>query len=149
MRRGNCTNNKTTKEISLYRPLIEGALNEGWALWRVQDGSFGRKPADCAGISPSGVGVLLEVKVYDKVLFPGSRIPNQLLRFNQNAWLAEYARLKAYSLVAIYNDTLNEMWVFRILHPNQLERSTLVSELICIELKLDGKGRWVGWNQLL
>jgi len=111
------------KESDLYAPLIAGANREGWRLFRIEDGSWGRKVADIAGITSTGRGVLVEVK-----------IGNGPLRANQEAWLKEYEAKGGLGLIARYQN--GNMCLFRYGHP-------IVSGYV---MRMNRFGEYIDWS---
>ena len=127
------------KEKELYNPIIAGMVAEGWTMFRIEDGSFGKKPFDIAGIAPDGKGVGLEVKLTNK--YDSEEFPWKLCSSHQVSWLKEYAKKGAYSLLAIY--TLDD---------NKLRIWELWDDLNTyghMEMILDKFKRYAGWDRLL
>jgi hypothetical protein len=92
-------------ERDYYAGLVKGAIAEGWALFRIGDGAWGKKPCDIAGCDPYGFAVALEVKRI-KSPHPLNRpLPWHLFTGHQLAWLESYARRPAaIALVALVTD---------------------------------------------
>ena len=129
------------KERVLYKALLEGSAMEGWSLFRLADGSYGKKPADCAGIAPTGQGVLLEVKYTDK---EHSTIPWNLFSTHQKIWAQEFANQGGIALAAIYSDTTGTMTVFKLRKGYNEQDECEVFKLIRNKF-----GLYSGWDQLL
>ena len=126
-----------SKEQHLYVPIIDGAFAEGWRLLRIEDGSFGKKPADITGIAPNGRGVLIECKL---VYFATSdTIPWYHCSIHQRSWLKEYARNGGIALLAVF---CGERLIVYKLHKD-------IEDFTTFELKLDKFKRFSGWGQLL
>jgi hypothetical protein len=85
-------------ERDLYIPLIRGANCEGWRLYRYPDLASGSKPFDIGGVSPTGVAVALEVKLYRRDL---ENITEAIkaLHPHQLSWLEAYGSRSALGLL--------------------------------------------------
>lgn len=90
------------KETTLYNSIIKGAELEGWLLFKIVDGSVGKKPFDICGLSHDGRAVAIEVKVCRNLKLP-DYLPEHLFKKHQLAWLREYAKRGAISLALIYH----------------------------------------------
>lgn len=126
-------------EDELYPPLIDGARIDGWALFRLADGSWGKKPFDIAGIASDGRAVGLEVKVVEKFPVAPEKFPWAVFSEHQKNWLAEYDRLGGLGLIALYNWRLGEVQIYKYGLP----------EMPGVKLARRGKIGYVGWNLLL
>lgn len=103
-------------ENKLYLPLTDGGDHENWLLYRIADGSNGKKPFDIGGCDPYGVAVGLEVKVTGERATDvgGHPLPWGLFEIHQRWWLREYARQRALALVGLYYDSTKEMRIYRL-----------------------------------
>jgi hypothetical protein len=126
------------KERLLYRPLIEGAAMEGWSLFRLEDGSWGKKPFDIAGIAPSGLAVGLEVKA--PYHCASDTIPWRLFSAHQRLWLEEYATQGGIALATIGCE--DKVIVYKL--SKELPEAFAVYELVKNKF-----GTFSGWTQLL
>ena len=126
-------------EATLYPALEKGAIADGWPLTRISDGSFGKKCGDFVGVAPNGLGVLLEVKVINKLPANSNFFPWQVFESHQIQWLKAYEKTGAFALAALFEWQTDTMRVYRI----QLQPPYPHTDLTL------GKGGWVGWSQLL
>lgn len=127
------------REQDLYNPIIAGMASEGWVMFRISDGSFGKKPADCAGITPTGVGVLLEVKLVDHIGY--NPLPWNRLSMHQRAWLKEYAKNDGIALIVTYYPNDDRLMVYKLQKDGEGYTQ--------FRMVLDKFKRWCGWSQLL
>jgi hypothetical protein len=97
------------REHDSYDGLIQGAYREGWLLCRISDGSYGKKPFDIFGCSPTGQAVAVEVKLMDSL--PG-RPPLHLLETHQKAWLEAYAQRGCLSFLVVVEKSGHQARVF-------------------------------------
>lgn len=142
------------QEADQYGPLWKGANSTGWHLFRIADGSVGKKPADIAGVAPDGRGVLIEVKTIRQT---SNRLPQggvarvdwKLYATHQRAWLARYAEAGALAIVAQYDEQLREMHLWPLTRAEHFyDGGPRVHQ------KMDrwdfGRGpEWCGWQDLL
>ena len=128
------------RESEFYEPLRIGALADGWLVFRISDGSFGKKPADIVGCAIDGVGTLIEVKVVSKFPEADNDFPWTLFSAHQVIWLNSYSKQGAYALTPLFNWRTDEMRVYLI-----TERPPYTYALLT---QMKG-GSWVGWNRLL
>ena len=126
-------------ENVLYRPLENGAVADGWPLYRIPDQSFGKKPADLIGMASNGLAVLVEAKVVQKLPANTQFFPWQLFESNQINWLNAYQNAGAFALAALFEWPTDTMRVYRI----QKE-----APYPAVDLKLTKAG-YVGWSLLL
>ena len=75
------------READLYAPIIKGANSEGMFLFRIADGTFGKKPYDIAGFTSSGVAVGIEVKLVRRFPDYDQKIPKSIFSPHQIVWL--------------------------------------------------------------
>lgn len=110
-------------ESDHYGALWKGANAERWSLFRMADGSVGKKPADIAGCSPEGIGVLIEVKLIKNTRpSVGPSLPHwDMYATHQKAWLRKYAEAHAIAIAAEYDVSRREMRLFPIIDPEQIE----------------------------
>lgn len=136
-------------EADHYGPLWQGANSEGWHLFRIADGSVGKKPADIMGCSPNGFGVIVEVKSgirranwrADSPHWPDYAV-------HQKAWLRLYAEASAISLAAEYDELQREMRIFMITSVDQVHEIVSPTPVYsCILPKI--AGIYIGWHQIL
>jgi hypothetical protein len=122
-------------EKDLYKGIIDGARSEGWLLFRIADGTLGKKPFDITGCAKDGKAVAVEVKVDRRT---NTNIDNfqGLLEVHQVNWLKAYSMNDAYALVLIYQ---NEQLVV-IQYFNGTPKCELVLQ--------EKNGSWIGWSNL-
>lgn len=99
-------------ERELYAPIVSGAQRAGWCLFRINDGSVGRKPCDIVGCDGTGRGVMLEAKVVRGNL--PTCIPWSLFEKHQKPWLQAFAQRGAIALVALYSTSTDKLTVVQI-----------------------------------
>jgi hypothetical protein len=138
-------------ERDLYRAMILGAQLERWALYRIADGSPGKKPFDIGGCCPQGYGVGLEVKI-SKARAPAfPRVANLLpwsqFEVHQIMWLKLFAESGAMALAAIYYEDVKELRIYRLYvgahtddegRPNARYAGQLTKQ----------ENLWIGWGNL-
>lgn len=132
--------NARPHESTLYPDIINGALLDGWALFRISDQAFGKKPFDIAGCAPDGKAVGVEVKVVDGFPNGYEDFPWEQFEPNQINWLKAYKDTKAYALMPLYNWKTEEMRIYRLIEANEIPFIEMI------------KGRYqgyLGWSQLL
>jgi hypothetical protein len=134
-------------ERSLYPELIKGALLDGWALFRIGDGSYGKKPFDIAGASkhPECLAVGIEVKLIGEIpelgAFPWDHLFSD--RTHQLNWLSTYASLGCVAGIAIYEAKKSTM---KILYPHAKQFGRAKShEMPKIQL-FKCEDCWRGWR---
>ncbi len=91
------------KEADAYKRIINGAFRARWALYRIADGSWGRKPFDVGGVDAGGRAVAIEVK-YQRGKRWGGFPPIGLLEPHQLVWLEAVARNGGRAYLALAND---------------------------------------------
>ena len=98
-------------EAHLYQPIIAGMLADHFAVYKIADGSFGKKPFDIGGMSHNGLPIGCEVKA-PKVAEAHS-LPWALFERHQVAWLRTYAAMGGLSLACVYcrHTKLMHTWV--------------------------------------
>lgn len=121
-------------ETSLYEDIIRGARLEGWLLFRITDGSPGRKPFDISGSAPNGLAVGVEVKVWRKKGLP-TKVPWDQFESQQVHYLVQYAKRKSYAFALIYCDKEQKMLMFRLTEND----SFVITEMT------KGAVAWYGW----
>lgn len=134
-------------ERELYSRLVDGADAEDWLMYRIADGSSGKKPFDIGGRDHQGNAIALEVKVSSEAVEKVSDrpLPWRQFEMHQRAWLGEFARPHSLSLIGIYYEESKTFSVYRLLRnePDDLPRSTYhVGNLTC------SKGEYRGWKKL-
>ncbi len=89
-------------ENDAYGPLIRGAFKQRWVLYRIADGSWGKKPFDIGGCDHNGRAVAIEVKAVRGDSWPSRPPPVHLARSHQLAWLEAIATVggRAYFALA-------------------------------------------------
>lgn len=133
-------------EKDLYKRLYQGANSEDWALYRIGDGTWGRKPFDLGGVGPNGEAVALEVKVVGSFqhLKP---LPWQRFAPHQIEWLRTYAvRDQALAIVGIYFETARKLRLYRMRGLRFCEVRAMDHPSHELLLK---DGQYVGWNEFL
>lgn len=141
-------------ESDQYGPLWKGANAFGWRLFRIADGSVGKKPADIAGVAPGGRGVLIEVKTIKQTtnrLPQGgtARVDWSLYATHQRAWLAQYAEAGALAFVAQYDEQLNEMWLWPLTRALHFYNGGIVIGHKMYKNDFGNGPVWCGWQELL
>ena len=137
------------REHQQYLPLVVGAKNDGWKLFRIEDGNYNKKVADIIGICPRGKGVLVEVKSLEHGR-PQSRagIPDWgAYSTHQINWARVYAEADAFALLAEYDVPRREMRIWIPSSPEQFESKVYTPPFVILEK--DNEGSWRGWNQIL
>lgn len=141
-------------ESDHYGALWQGAKAEGWNLFRIADGSVGKKPADIAGISPSAIGVLIEVKLIKR------RRPNWTdayphwpsYELHQQAWLAKYAEANAIAIAAEYDEASRRMlcFVLTLKHEFYIQHGPEHEVPYVIMEREPNQYRWIytGWHRI-
>lgn len=136
-------------ESDHYGSLWKGANAEGWHLFRIADGSVGKKPADITGCTPDGVGVLLEVKSFVRRASWATDSPHwPAYAIHQKAWLRHYAEACAMPLVAEYDESRREMRVYLITSAGQVEGPAYTGVVHSVVLP-KASGVYAGWWALL
>lgn len=138
------------KERDLYQPIVRGALLEGWALIRLNDGSPGRKPFDLFGCSPEGVAVGLEVKVVPKLDLHQS-INWAIFEVQQRYWLQQFAKMGAISVAAFYQEDLERLVMVRFVNANCMEESPYEWQHVVTFQRLvyEKQPCFTGWDGIL
>lgn len=122
-----------------YKGLIEGAATEGWTLFRLEDGSFGKKAFDIAGIAPTGQAVGLEVKALDECSL--AFVPWSHFSTHQRMWLFEYASQGGIALAAVGLE--DKVVVYK------LSKETPEEKFEVYELVKNKFGTFSGWDQII
>ena len=132
------------KESDVYSPIIAGMLNDRCLVFKIADGSAGKKPFDVVGIGRlTGKGIGLEIKATN--LKPEAiGVDWSLFQSHQITWLRAYAESDATSLAAIYDKTSRQLLVWRIEHAN--DRCDRPADLT---LSRNDKGIFTGWRIIL
>jgi Holliday junction resolvase len=129
----------TMTETDLYSPIVAGMNSEGFAVFKIADGSVGKKPFDVAGVCPDGISVAIEIKI-EKQADMGTLtvVPVGLLSGHQSSWLLAYARRGAHAALAVYYTRERQLRVW-VLKPG--------TTVVAVELhRVDGK--FIGWADL-
>ena len=138
------------KEADLYLPIVAGALSERWGLYRIQDGTPGRKPFDIGGTSPLGRAVGLEVKIIRAPIDWNAPIPWNLFAKHQRAWLAAYCRSNALALVGLYDSVGRTLYIFRLKWRNDDIKPLRELCYVALEKRTVEKTEfYAGWQELL
>lgn len=136
------------KEAAHYQRLIQGAMRQGWFLYRIADGSPGRKPFDIGGTSPCGLAVGLEVKVVDHLPREGAALPWQIFAIHQRAWLETFAKTGGVSLAGLYSKSDGVMVFYRFLSAEELDHP--VEQLRTIQMDWRPQPQiYTGWDRIL
>ena len=130
------------KEHHLYPGILIGTDRAGWKCFRINDGSFGKKPFDIAGVDSVGRGVAIEVKVsrnkdHDKLIMNSRVTPHQ------EAWLKLYRSVNAISLLLIYRTQTKEMAMY---FADLTEDNRIIYRAIGLLVKKDKA--WIGFEKL-
>lgn len=101
------------READLYAPIVGGMAADGMRVFRIADGSAGKKPFDAAGCTAGGRAVGLEAKAPTAV--EAARLQWALFETHQRAWLRDYARRGALALAAVYcrRQRVLHVWALR------------------------------------
>lgn len=83
----------------------------GWLVFKIVDGSMGKKPFDIAGCDALGFAAGIEVKVYRKKT-PISSIPEDQFEVHQLYWLKKYAQKGASSLAIAYCEHEDKLMIW-------------------------------------
>lgn len=109
------------KETELYAPVVAGMLSEGHAVFKIADGSVGKKPFDIAGTTLNGLAIGLELKIWktkNATETEAESIPWQLFETHQIAWLKAYAAKGAIALGGVYYPSDGLLRVWRLASPS-------------------------------
>jgi hypothetical protein len=79
------------KEHESYQIIIKAATKHGYALYRIEDGSYGKKPFDIGGCSPDGKAMAVEVKLVLGTYDDDKILPFGMLAEHQRNWLEAFA----------------------------------------------------------
>lgn len=105
------------RESEMYGPIWRGANEAGWSLFRIADGSVGKKPGDIAGLA-FGVAVLIEAKIVNTASHPRPTTQAETLptwsvyECHQIAWLTRYAEANALAIAMEHDDTQHKTRAF-------------------------------------
>lgn len=134
-------------ESDQYGPLWKGANSEGWSLFRIADGSVGKKPTDLAGCAPDGRAVLIEVKLFKEPRSSWAAWSPSWQRYeaHQMAWMRRYAEAHALAIAAEYDAPRREMRLFVIEHAEQVGSAFEVRSAV---MRKAGD-LWAGWDGVL
>jgi hypothetical protein len=100
------------RENDLYADVIGGLLREGCAVYKIADGSVGKKPFDIGGCSRDGHAIGLEIKAPNRAEANG--LDWALFEPHQIRWLRAYASFDGVSLAAVYDKKSHVMLVWRL-----------------------------------
>lgn len=128
------------REAEFYEPLRVGALADGWLVFRISDGSFGKKCFDLAGAAQDGLACGIEVKVVNKFPTNEHDFPWQLFASHQIIWLNSYMKQGSYALCPLFEWKTDTMRVYLITETPPYTYAVLT--------QMKG-GAYVGWNSLL
>ncbi len=134
------------KEAILYAPICDGAFQDGFLLFKIEDGGRMKKPFDIVGIDPNGDAVAIEVKVYHAKIDRDKALPGYLFEWQQQGWLSDWGKRGGLSLVALYQEDTAELHVFRLQGPQDWESP--MSTLHHSTFRRQG-GVFRGWQLLL
>jgi hypothetical protein len=131
------------RESDLYLPMVEGAKADAWRLYRIADGSPGRKPFDIGGFAPGGVGVGLEAKIVRSYPAVSSGIPWAAFAPHQRSWLEDAAAIGGLPLVALYSLEDRGLRIYR-LYRGEFDMPS--GFLVQVDLRwLPAHKLWRGW----
>lgn len=88
-------------ERQLQTMLVKGANFDHWQLFKITDGSVGKKPMDISGFGPMGLAVCCEVKLLNNSLNDRRQLPLSEFSPHQIAWLNRYAEAGAHAIIII------------------------------------------------
>lgn len=100
------------RESDLYADVVGGLLREKCCVYKIADGSAGKKPFDVGGVTPWGDGIGLEIKAPSRAEANG--LDWTLFEPHQVRWLRAYALSGAVSLAAVYDKKSHVMLVWRL-----------------------------------
>jgi hypothetical protein len=131
------------READLYLPMVEGAKADAWRLYRIADGSPGRKPFDIGGFAPGGVGVGLEAKIVRVWPAASCGVPWAAFASHQRSWLEEAAAIGGLPLVALYSLETRGLRIYRLYRG---EFDVPLKYMPQVDLRwLPGHNLWRGW----
>ena len=134
-------------ERDYYNSLCRGANLEGWALYRIGDGTWGKKPFDISGVSPHGEAVALEVKRVESTHPLTKKLPWHQFAAHQLNWLKVYAsRPLSLAIVALACDIDHSVTLFHLHDP---EFENIPAAMLSPCLLLTTPRGYVGWEQVL
>ena len=113
------------QERDIYDMIIKSANAVGWHLFRIADGSVGKKPGDIAGCSVNGIAVLIECKIFN--IRPSRADINRpilsVFAPHQLVWAHRYAEANALALLAEYDVSRRELCIFMMTRPEHFEKN--------------------------
>ena len=124
--------------------MVRGGLADGWALYRISDGSSGKKPFDIGGCSPQGHAVAIEAKVIRTGMTP-STIPWCQFESHQVSWLKLYSSINGMALAALYYEHTKSLHVIYLNSPDVFDWP--INQLTNFYLRRQTQ-LWRGWNQI-
>lgn len=129
------------KEHWHYQPLVVGALRAGWALYRIEDGGYGKKPCDIGGLSADGRGVILEVKVVERRLLYSDVLPWKQFEPHQIGWLKVAKQRGGLPVVALFS---KEDMGMRLYHVQEDDKPAghLCNVQLALDHLSDGTAYW-------
>jgi len=130
-------------ERELYQPLIKGANAEGWLLWRVKDGTYGKNPFDISGVAPDGRAVGFEVKKLIRIR-EDQPIGWSVFESHQLAYLKAYQKHGGHAIMGFYGTSDNRLILVR--YDELRNPKALLETYQMVELKKD-KEIWTGWSK--
>lgn len=131
------------KEHQLYKDILKGTELSGWTCFRINDGSLGRKPFDICGVTNTGRGVAIEVKVCRSDTLPEHIYT--MLSSHQLAWLKLYAKAGAVSLLLVHHK--NCIYGYRLMY--NIIHDTYFTLFISDNKLVRGSGFWTGLERFL
>lgn len=129
-------------ERQLYQPLIKGARREGILLYRIADGSPGKKPFDIGGCGKDGVAIGLEVKLVCKIS-PLGNFPWNLFPEHQLNWLKAFSKMNARGIIAIYEA---EPKLMKLYYPEPSQIGTAKTHEIKKSILMKSEDVFIGWE---
>lgn len=138
-------------ENELYNPIINGAKYSGMHLYRLYDGTIGRKPFDIGGITEDGRAVGIEAKFYrrnTKLHGNGEAvIPWSSFEVQQRAYLKVFAANGGMAISYIYYEKLDIHAAF-LLHPDDVG-DTKPLRFHRMTFRVDTPSVILGWREIL
>lgn len=138
-------------ENDLYDPIINGAKYSGMQLYRLYDGTVGRKPFDIGGITENGIAVGIEAKFYRRSTKlhgnGGAVIPWSSFEVQQKAYLKLFAEKGGMAISYIYYAKLDLHAAF-LLHPDDIG-DTKPLPFYRMTFRVDTPSVILGWKPIL
>jgi hypothetical protein len=132
------------REHELYTGIVAGGNAEGFELYRIEDGSAGKKPFDIGGFTRHGRAITIEVKVVDSL--PTVVMPVRQFASHQLTWLQNCAKYGgiAVAILATSKTVMRAYWLecetSLSLHPSLIRSQELI---------LQRNGMYTGLSKLI